>query len=134
MKGFFAFSTILMVFSASVLSVPLQNTGWIKGRAVDPAGMPIPNVRITIQSSSDSFKAVSDENGYFEIQVPTGSYEVGSEKLPGFAATKRNGVRVEASKIVEIDIAPVVSTEGILCSLYITAAPTKKQRKRKRHR
>jgi Carboxypeptidase regulatory-like domain len=134
MKRLLSLSTILVLFSLPVLSVQTRDAGKLKGRVVDIAGMPIPKVQITIQSSTDSFKAISDEDGYFEIQVPFGSYEVSSEKLPGFAATKRAGVRVEPGRPVEVKIVPAVSTEGVLCSLYVTGAPAKKQKKRKLHR
>ena len=61
-------------------------------------------------------------------------YEVSSEKLPGFAATKQTGVRVERSKAVETNIVPDVSSEGVLCLLYVTAASAKRQKNRKRYR
>lgn len=134
MRKFLSLATILVLFSLPVLSVQTQDMGKLQGRVVDIAGMPIPKVQITIHSSTDSFKAISDEDGYFEIQVPVGSYEVSSEKLPGFAATKRAGVRVELRRPVDLNIVPAVSTEGVLCSLYVTGVPAKKQKKRKRHR
>lgn len=134
MKRFLSFSTIMVLFSQPGLSVQRQDVGKLKGRVVDIARMPIPKVQITIQNSTNSSKAISDEDGYFEVQVPVGSYEVSSEKLPGFAATRQSGVRVESGKLLEVRIVPAVSSEGVLCSLYVTDAPPRKQKKRKRHR
>jgi len=132
MKKLSSLLTMLMLFSVSVWSAQTQNTGKLKGRVVDVAGMPIPKVQIIIQSSTDSFQVISNEGGFYEIEVPAGSYQISSEKLPGFAATKRAGVRVEPSKTVEVNIVPAVSSEGVLCSLYVTDAPIKKQKRRKR--
>lgn len=114
---------MLMILFVSVPGIQTQNTGTLKGRVVEVAGMPIPKVQITTQSSTDSFKVTSNEVGFYEIRVPAGTYQISSEKLPGFAATKRAGVQVESSKIVEVNIVPVVSSEGVLCSLYVTDAP-----------
>lgn len=123
--------TVLVLLPASGFSVQAEKTGRLKGRVVDVAEMPIPKVQITIQSSVDSFNLTSNEDGYFEIEVPAGSYQISSEKLPGFAATKRDGVRVEAGKIVEVKIVPSVSNEGVLCSLHVTDTAIKKQKRRK---
>jgi hypothetical protein len=128
MKKFLSLLTILMLFSTPAPSVQTQNTGRLKGRVVDIAGVPIPKVQIIIQSPTDSFKVISNEDGYYEIQVPAGSYQVSSEKLPGFATTRRAGVRVEPGKIVEVNVVPAVSSEGVLCSLYVTDAPIKSRK------
>lgn len=124
----------LALFPVSVLGVQTQNTGTLTGRVVDIVGASISKIQITIQSSAYSFKVTSNEDGYYEIEVPVGSYQISSEKLPGFAATRRAGVQVEPGKIVEVHIVPAISSEGILCSLYVTDAPIKKQRRRKRRR
>ena len=134
MKRLLSFLTILMLFSIPALSVQTEKIGRLKGRVVDVAGMPIPKVQITIQSSIGSFNVTSNEDGYYEIEVPAGSYQISSEKLPGFAATRLAGVRVEPGKIVEVNLVPAVSSEGVLCSLYVTDAPIKKQKRRKRRR
>ena len=110
-----------------------QATARIKGTVLDTAGMPIPKIQVTIQNSTVSFNAVSDEEGKFQIELPPGTYELRSDKLPGFAATKRD-VTVATNKTAEITIVPAVSGEGILCSLYVTSGPLKKPKRRKRHR
>jgi hypothetical protein len=125
---------MLVIFSESALNAQTQHTGMLKGRVVDVAGMPIPKVRITILSSTDSFRVVSDEDGFYKIQVPLGSYQIISEELPGFTATKQTGVQVEADKTVVVNIVPAVSSRGVLCSLLITDGALRKQKRRKRHR
>jgi hypothetical protein len=109
-----------------------QPTARLNGTVVDTAGAAIPKVEITVQNSTASFKAVSDENGTFQLDVPPGTYEVRSDKLPGFAATKQD-VTVATKKTADITIVPAISEEGVLCILRVTAEPVKKP-KRRRHR
>ena len=131
MKRLLPLLIMLTIFTASALSVQSQNVGRVKGRVVDTEGTPIPKVQIVIQNSINSFNVTSNEDGYYEIQVPVGSYLINSEKLPGFAATRSAEVRVEPGKTVKVIIVPAVSTEGVLCILYVTDAPIKKKKRRK---
>ena len=75
----------------------------------------------------------SDDDGKFQIDLPPGEYEVRSDKLPSFAATKRD-LSVVINQTVEVTIVPAVSSEGVLCSLLVTSGPTKKPKRCKRHR
>jgi Carboxypeptidase regulatory-like domain len=134
MKKLLSLVTILVLFSPSALSIQTQSAGTLKGRVVDVAGMPISKVCITIESSTETYNVTSNEDGYYETNIPAGIYQISSDRLPGFATTRRIGVRVEPGKIVEMNIVPAVSSEGVLCSLYITDAPIKSQKKRKRPR
>jgi uncharacterized membrane protein len=126
-------SSFIALTLCSCLVLAQQSTARFKGTVLDTAGMPIPNIQITVQNSTASFKAVSDDDGNFQIDLPPGEYELRSDKLPGFAATKRN-VSVANNQTAEVTIVPAVSTEGVLCILQVTSGPTKKPKKRKRHR
>lgn len=126
------FSSLIILILCLGLVLAHKKTARLNGTVLDTAGMPIPRVQITIQNSTASFKAVSDENGKFQIDLPPGSYEVRSDKLPGFAGTKRN-LTVATNQSVEVTIVPAVSSEGVLCSLLVTSGPARKP-KRKRHR
>jgi hypothetical protein len=74
----------------------------------------------------DSFAA-------FQIDLPPGKYEMRSDKLPGFGATKRE-ISVATKQVADVTIVPAVSEEGVLCILRVTGTATPKQRTRKRHR
>jgi hypothetical protein len=124
---------ILGLTLCASLVLAQQPTARLKGTVFDTAGMPIPKVQITVQNSAASFKAISDDDGKFQLNLPPGAYEVRSDKLPGFAATNRN-VSVATNQIAEITIVPAVSSEGVLCSLLVTSGPTKKSKRRRRHR
>ena len=126
-------SSLIGLTLCSCLLLAQQPTARLKGTVLDTAGMPIPKVQITVQNSTASFKVVSDDDGKFQIDLPPGAYEVRSDKLPGFAATNRN-LSVATNQAAEITIVPAVSSEDVLCSLLVTSGPTKKPRRRKRHR
>ena len=132
MKKFLSLLTVLTLIAVPALSA--QSGGRLKGRVVDVAGMPIPKVQIIIGGPAGSFEVVSNEDGYYEIEVAAGIYQINSEKLPGFAATSREGVRVGPGETVEVNIVPAVSSEGVLSSLPITDAPVKKQKKQKKRK
>ncbi|MCM3869227.1 MAG: carboxypeptidase-like regulatory domain-containing protein [Pyrinomonadaceae bacterium] len=132
MKKVLSLVTTVMLLCATALSIQTQSAGTLKGRVIDIAGMPIPKVRITVKSSTETFNVISNEDGCYEIDLPAGSYEIGSDKLPGFATTRREGVRVEPGKIVEVNIVPAVSFDGALCVLTITDAPFERPKKRKK--
>jgi Carboxypeptidase regulatory-like domain/Surface antigen variable number repeat len=123
---------ISLALCAGVVVCQQAATARLNGKIVDNAGGAIAKAQITIENATNSFKVVSDENGRFQIDLPPGTYEMRSDKLPGFAATKRK-VSVATGKVAEVTIVPAVSDEGVLCILTITTAvdcaqPTSEQR------
>ncbi len=132
MKRIISSLTSLILCSLLVLG-QTPATARLKGTVLDTAGAAIPKVQITIQNSTASFKVVSDDEGKFQIDLPPGTYQIRSDKLPGFAATNRN-VTVGTNKTADVTIVPAISTEGVLCILTVTGAATSKRPKRKRHR
>ena len=131
MKRLISSLTILTLCAGLILAQ--QPTARLKGTVLDTAGMPIPKIQITVQNSTASFKALSDDDGKFQIDLPPGKYELQSYKLPGFAATNRN-VNVATNQTAEVTIVPGVSLEGAICILTVTGNATTKRRRRKRHR
>lgn len=125
-------ASILAVTICSTLVFAQQpSTARLKGTVVDNGGTPIAKVSITIENATSSFKVESDETGKFQIDLPPGKYEIRSDKLPGFATTKRT-VSVGINKVAEVKIVPAVSDEGVLCILVITSSPSPKRRQKRR--
>jgi hypothetical protein len=120
-------SLAALTLCSTLLLAQQARTATLKGTVVDTANQPIPKVQITIASATGSSKVESDENGKFQIDLPPGEYELRSDKLPGFAATKRK-VSVSTNRVVEVRIVPAVSEEGVLCILRITASTRPKHR------
>src|ERR1043165_5965013 len=111
------FSSVLSLALCSILVMAQQTgTARLKGTVIDNAGGAIPKVQITIENAANSFKVMSDESGKFQIDLPPGKYEMRSDKLPGFAATRRE-ISVATNKVAEVTIVPAVSEEGVICIL-----------------
>ncbi len=59
------------------------------GRVLDPAGVPVSGARVTAQAevrgTTPTVTAISDADGVFSFDLPTGRYVVGVE-VEGFAA------------------------------------------------
>jgi hypothetical protein len=128
-KQTFLSAAVLMLCAQAALA---QNTGQIAGRVADIAGGAISGIEIKVLNVTSSFKAVSDDNGEYQIVVPAGIYNVSTEKLPGFAAAKRVGVRVRSGAATKLNITPSVSREGVLCELLIIAPPEQPKKRKKR--
>ena len=127
-------SCLMSLALCSVIVVSQQTgTARVTGTVVDIAGAAIPKVQITIENATNSFNVVAGEDGTFQIDLPPGKYEMRSDKLPGFAATKRE-ISLASNKPAEVTIVPAISEEGVICILRITGTVTPKRRMRKRHR
>jgi hypothetical protein len=128
-KQTFLLVAVLMLCAQAALA---QNTGQITGRVADVAGGAIHGIEINVLNATSSLKVASDDNGEYQIVVPAGIYNVGTGKLPGFAATERLGVRVRSGEATRLNITPSVSREGVLCELLITTSPEKPKKQKKR--
>ena len=127
-------ATLMIAVALSTQLVLSQSNGLIKGRITDASGGAIPNVQITVRSPIDSFRTTSNESGEYEIGVPAGIYEIATEKIPGFAATKRKKVRVQANEIVELNIKKKLILKDAICILIVTSEPITEERKKKQRR
>jgi hypothetical protein len=132
LKQLVSLVTCLLLFS-SLLLAQTQATARINGTVVDPMGAAISKVRITVSNSAVSFTAVSDEQGNFTIDVPAGTYEMRSDKVPGFTTTNRTLV-VETGKTADVTVVPAINLDDAICILRIEGRAIAKPSKRKRHR
>jgi Carboxypeptidase regulatory-like domain len=123
------FSSLVVFAFCSGATLAQQPTGRLNGTVVDSLGAAISKVQITVTNSTASFSAASDENGKFHLDAPPGTYEIRSDKLPGFAATKRN-ITVAKNKTTKITIVPAVSLDD---PHLVPGGPATKRPKRKRH-
>jgi Carboxypeptidase regulatory-like domain len=126
-------SAISLVLCSLFVFAQQTATARLHGTVVDREAAPIPKVKITVTNTTHAFEVVSDENGRFQIDLPPGKYEMRSDKLPGFAVTKRE-ISVATNGVAEVTIVPAFSEEGLLCILRVTGNATPKRRSRKRLR
>jgi carboxypeptidase family protein len=106
-----------------------QTTGRLKGRVSDRSGGAgaIEKTHIIIESSSGKFEAIASDNGEYDLELPAGTYNVSTKKVPGFVSFNRNKVQVKPGKETVLNVKLKVTLDDAICVLYITSAPIKKK-------
>ncbi len=78
----------------------------LQGRVLDPAGLPVPEAHVTAltkgKGSAPAATAVSDSDGRFTLELPSGSYDLRVE-VEGFAETMRP-VTLKAGDTASLDV------------------------------
>jgi hypothetical protein len=91
--------------SAGAQASPNQGSGTILGTVVDPMGMGIPGVRITVVENSYKriFDGTTDCSGFFRLSdLPTGSYTVRFGKQ-AFRVETRTSVLISPYAVTQLD-------------------------------
>jgi hypothetical protein len=89
-----------------VLSWPQDATGRIIGTITDPSGAVVPAVQITVTNTStqESRKAVTNQDGYFQIlALPIGNYKVTAEH-EGFRTIITDEYKLLINQALRIDL------------------------------
>ena len=92
----------LLLHAGGVLAQ--ETTGSITGAVVDPQGLAVPGVTITVTGAQGAKTAVTEASGRFNVPflVP-GTYTVRSE-LQGFKPVERQNVTVGLGQTVELNL------------------------------
>ncbi len=101
---------ILVVLTAGCLCA--QTAGVITGVVVDPAGAPLPGVRLTARQAEIglSRSAITDERGRYTLAVlPAGSYSLRAER-EGFRPLTRNGILLTVAETLEVNLSLELGT------------------------
>ena len=114
---------LLVAVVQCLIAIPAwgQGSSKIKGKVVDVMGAAIAKATVTITSSSRRSQVVTNEDGEFEISLPAGTYEIRTEEMPGFPASKYGKVRVGHDKERRLSIKVMHSLKGAWCVLKVTA-------------
>src|SRR3954454_20318745 len=100
----FFFCIIALVFSP--IAFAQVDTATITGRVSDSTGAVLPNVQVTVISTTTNFRFVATTNneGLYRIQslVP-GSYELTFEAA-GFKRTIRQGITLRVGDVLPVDV------------------------------
>lgn len=112
-------TVLSLVFCLAALAFGQETTGSIEGTVKDAAGAGVPNVSVTIKSSTGSGAGTSttgvgqgfnrtvsaDGSGFFRVlNVPPGVYVVSTEPTAGFGAATYDNVNVVLGKATPLDI------------------------------
>jgi hypothetical protein len=104
-----------------------QTTGHLKGRISDSQGAAIEKTQIIVESSSGRFEASTNEDGDYNLELPAGTYDVSTKKMPGFVALTHKKVEVKPGKDTTLNVKLKVTLDDAICVLYIGNAPVSKK-------
>src|SRR6186997_74425 len=114
----FAFMMLTLVLSFCLSALGQETTGGLEITSRDPNGAVVPNVSITIQSSSSAttgFKrtASTGEDGSVRIvAVPPGQYNITAAATAGFAEKTIQNVQVVLGKATPVIIELGITATG----------------------
>ena len=91
-----------LTLTVSTTVVAQETTGTIRGRVVDPQGLALPGVTITVTGPQGVKTAQTDTEGRFSVAFLTpGPYAVRGE-LQGFKVREQQGVNVSLGQTVDV--------------------------------
>ncbi len=94
----------LVTLAATTLAAQETTTGSIEGRIVDPQGLAVPGVSVTVSSAQGSQSFVTDSDGRFVAPYLTpGAYTVRAE-LAGFRPIEQQNVQVRLGQRVTLPL------------------------------
>lgn len=107
-----------------------QQPGKATGNILDAAHQRIPDVTVVIESKDGQFKQeiISDSDGHYEVELPTGQYVVTARK-EGYRPPERKDVQINPGKVVNLDITFPPINDG--CELPEIVGKAKPRKKRK---
>lgn len=114
----FAFVLLSFVFSFSLSALGQETTGSLEITSRDPNGAAVPNVSVTITSSTSAttgFRrtATTDDDGFVRIvQVPPGTYNVTAAATAGFVEKTAANVQVVLGKATSVNLDLGITATG----------------------
>jgi hypothetical protein len=120
-------SVYLTLLTAGVLasssSLGAQTTGRIAGQAVDPGGVAVAGVVVTVGSPSlqGARTDTTDSRGEFRFAfLPPGIYDVKTAR-PGFEAARIQAVRVDLDRTATVQV--LLQLAAVLETVHVSGAP-----------
>jgi hypothetical protein len=95
---------IIMVGNAQP---PGTSSGHVRGTIFDSNEAVVPNVKVVFEAAGMKREAVTNEEGFYEIELPVGVYRVTTNSM-GFCASQRAPFRVRTSSDTLINLTLVV--------------------------
>lgn len=105
--------------AAGCLAPVLADTPSVRGIVVDPSGLPLPGVTVTLKQSGDETAATTttDDTGSYTFEdLNPGRYDLGAS-LDGFTRAERDGLDVSRDELrVDLQLAMAVVQQAITVS------------------
>lgn len=105
MKRFLLFFMVLIIAFAAAHAQ--ESRGTISGTVTDPQGAVVPGAAVSVVNAETNvaLRAVSNETGFFEVNLLNpGMYSV-SVEAPGFKKAMRSGLQLEVAGRLELRLA-----------------------------
>jgi len=115
-------SALLLAFVLAItgLAYAQGTTGTISGRIVDPQGLAVPGVTVTVTGPQGARTAVTDGNGRFSVPfLPPGTYAIKAE-LQGFKNIEQKDIVVRLEQTVDLPLTMQVG--GLTETVEVTGA------------
>ena len=115
-------SALFLAFLLAItgMAAAQGTTGTISGRIVDPQGLAVPGVAVTVSGPQGAKTTVTDSMGRFSVPFLTpGTYSVKAE-LQGFKAIEQNNVVVRLEQTVDLPLTMQVG--GLTETVEVTGA------------
>lgn len=131
-----------LVFCLATVSFGQRTTGDIEGTIKDAAGAVVPNVSVTIVSSTggnqsgatsgndtsvtSGFRRTvqSNDEGFFRVQqIPPGSYTVTTAAVSGFGEARYDNVRVALDATTPLDVVLNIGSQANIVDVSVDDAP-----------
>jgi hypothetical protein len=134
----FMITMLSLAFCLSAIAFGQESNGTIEGVVKDATGAVVPNVSVTIKSSTGTTGITSttgigqgynrtvttDSNGFFRVlEVPPGAYTVTTAATSGFGAATYENVRVVLGRSTQLDIAVAPGQASAVVDVGTTDAP-----------
>ena len=117
---FFLILALPMAQSLATAQLPSSSarmTGRLWGQVIDLRGDPVGSVHMIFSGESSSHRAVTDENGKYDVELPAGEYRV-SAVIAGFSEFYRAKISLPAATTKMLNIVPAFG--GVTCILDVT--------------
>src|SRR3979409_1452864 len=112
---------LLLLAAILIPSAAFAQEAVLSGTVTDSTGAVVPGVTIGAvhEASGNSFEAVTDARGAYQIRVRVGGYVI-TAQLQGFTTVTRRGVELLVGQTAVIDLQMTAS--GVAETVTVTAA------------
>jgi len=111
---------LALLLATAAIAAAQGTTGTISGRIVDPQGLAVPGVTVTVTGPQGAKTAVTDGSGRFTVPFLTpGSYSLKAE-LQGFKSIEQKAITVRLEQTVDLPLTMQVG--GLTETVEVTGA------------
>lgn len=116
-----------LIFCLNNFAIGQETTGTIEGTVIDQAGALVPNISVTITSSSSAGfnrTIITGDSGQFIVsQIPPGTYTVTTDEGNGFKGSSTTNVLVQVGRTTPVKVALEVGAGTVIVDVNLSDSP-----------